>query len=187
MHKRSVKVKKRDEPVLSMVRNIKACHPFCSWYYLVIVLDRFTKEIISYRLSLQSKSRDWQEALEAAVTKRFPKGIKNSLLELLYLISDNGCQPTSLSYMKVTSDLGIKQIFTSWSNPKGNADTERVIRTLKEDLNWCYDWDHPFDFQRALDKWVNNYNQDFPHQNLGYRTSCQYYQEYVKNKEQVLT
>jgi len=138
-------------------------------------------------LSLQSKSTDWQQALEEVVQKRFPKGIKDSLTETLYLVSDNGCQPTSLSYMETCSDLGIKQIFTSWSNPKGNADTERVIRTLKEDLIWCYDWDHPFDFQRALEKWVDNYNQDYPHQALGYRTPCEYYQQYVKNKEQVLT
>ena len=89
--------------------------------------------------------------------------------------------------MQACSTLGIKQIFTSWSNPKGNADTERVIRTLKEDLVWPYDWDNLFTFQRALDKWVDNYNQDFPHQALGYRTSCEYYQKYGKNKELVLT
>ena len=151
------------------------------WYYLVIVFDWFTKEIIGYHLSLQSKSRDWQVALEEAVQKRFPKGIKDSLKETLFLVSDNGCQPTSISYMKACSDLGIKQIFTSWSNPKGNADTERVIRTFKEDLIWPYDWDHPFDFQRALENWIDNYNQDYPHQSLGYRTPCEYYQQYVKN------
>ena len=33
------------------------------WYYLVIVLDWYTKEIIGYCLSLQSKSKDWQKAL----------------------------------------------------------------------------------------------------------------------------
>ena len=104
-----------------------------------------------------------------------------------YLFSDNECQPTSLSYMQACSTLEIKQIFTSWSNPKGNADTERMIRTLKEDLVWPYDWDNPFAFQRALDKWVDNYNQDFPHQALGYHTPCEYYQKYGKNKELVLT
>ena len=70
--------------------------------------------------------------------------------------------------------------------PKGNADTERVIRTLKEDLVWPYDWDHPFAFQRALDKWVDNYNQDFPHQSLGYHTPCEYYQNYGKIKRFIL-
>jgi len=27
-------------------------------------------------------------------------------------------------------------IFTNWSNPKGNADIERVNRSLKKDLVW---------------------------------------------------
>jgi len=83
--------------------------------------------------------------------------------------------------MKVCADPGIKQIFTNWSNPKGNADTERVIRTLKEDLVWPYDWDDPFVFQRALEQWVDNYNQDYPHQALGYHTPCKYCQNYVKS------
>lgn len=30
--------------------------------------------------------------------------------------------------------LGIKQIFTSFNNPKGNADTQRMVRTMKEEL-----------------------------------------------------
>lgn len=36
--------------------------------------------------------------------------------------------------------LDVKQIFTSYNNPKGNADTERVIKTLKEDLIWPREW-----------------------------------------------
>ena len=62
------------------------------WYYLVIVLDWYTKEIIGHSLSLQSKRRDWQDALNQAVQKRFPLGIKDSLKGILYLVSDNGCQ-----------------------------------------------------------------------------------------------
>ncbi len=38
--------------------------------------------------------------------------------------------------MKECSALEIKQIFTCYNNPKGNADTERVIRSVKEDLIW---------------------------------------------------
>ena len=142
------------------------------WYYLVVVLDWYTKKIVGYSFSLQSKSKEWQEALSQEVNHCFPKGIKESKKTILYLVSDNGCQPTSLSYMKACSDLGIKQIFNSWSNPKGNSDTERVIRILKEDLVWPYDWDNPFHFQRALKRWIDNYNHDYPHQALNYHTPC---------------
>lgn len=39
------------------------------------------------------------------------------------LVSDNGSQSTSIKFMQVCKDLNIKQIFTSYNNPKGNADT----------------------------------------------------------------
>jgi putative transposase len=38
--------------------------------------------------------------------------------------------------MRKMALLEIKQIFTSYDNPKGNAETERVMRTIKEELIW---------------------------------------------------
>ena len=106
------------------------------WFYLTIVLDWHTKEIVGYSLSIQSKTDDWLDALEMAINNRFPKGIRDTLKEQLFLISDNGCQPTSGRFRLNCSLAGIKQIFTTWNNPKGNADTERVMRRIKEDFIW---------------------------------------------------
>jgi putative transposase len=150
------------------------------WMYLVIIIDWHTKEIIGHCLSMQSKTDQWLEALHEAVDKRFPHGIRDTMEEQLHLVSDNGCQPSSQRYIKECGVLGINQIFTSWSNPRGNADTERVLRTLKEDLVWCHDWDNPFDFQAALKDWINRYNRDFPHQTLNYMTPEQFYQKNVE-------
>ena len=38
-------------------------------------------------------------------------------------------------------------IFTSYNNPKGNADTERVMRTLKEECLGLREWTSPFDYR----------------------------------------
>ena len=107
--------------------------PSYGWMYLHLVLDWYSKEIIGVHFSFQTKQTDWEVALNQAVNKRFPDGILNSKKKPS-LISDNGCQPTSQKFMKECSELEIKQIFTTWNNPKGNADTESVFRTLKEDL-----------------------------------------------------
>lgn len=156
------------------------------WLYLCIVLDWCTKEIVGYSLGIQSKTDDWLNAVEMAVNDRFPNGIRSHLkTQELFLISDNGCQPTSQRFMMNCSLLGIKQIFTTWSNPKGNSDTERVMRTLKEDLVWTYDWDNPFAFSEALDKWIIAYNTDYPQQALNNMTPEQYFNSF--NKEPVLT
>jgi transposase InsO family protein len=48
-------------------------------------------------------------------------------------MSDNGSQPTSLGFMKACSNLKIQQKFTSYSNPKGKTDIERMIKTVEEE------------------------------------------------------
>jgi hypothetical protein len=49
---------------------------------------------------------------------------------------DNGCQPTLGALMVVHSTLAIRQASTSHNNPKGNADPERMMCTLKEGCRW---------------------------------------------------
>jgi putative transposase len=63
--------------------------------------------------------------------------------------------------------LGIRQAFTSYSNPKGNADTERFLRTLKEELVWLREWTSPAAFFEALAHWLANYNASYLHSALG--------------------
>jgi hypothetical protein len=98
-----------------------------------------------------------------------------------YFASPDFAQPLDLvkvqfGFIAACSVPGIKQIFASYNNPKGNADTERVMRTIKEDLVWPNDFESPFDLQPALDKWVNDYNTDFPHSSIGYKTPCEFEQ-----------
>ncbi len=86
--------------------------------------------------------RSGGEGLNHAVNNQFPNGILSKNKDLS-LISDNGSQPTSQKFMKEYSALEIKQIFTCYNNPKANADTERVMRNIKEDLIWIKEWLSP--------------------------------------------
>ena len=147
------------------------------WVYLHVVLDWGSKKIVGWQLSPRSKTVDWLEALSGAVNEQFPEGIRES--EGLKLVSDNGCQPTSVSFMAACRALDVKQIFTSYNNPKGNADTERVIRTLKEDLIWPREWNSYQQLENALKRWVKNYNEDFPHSSIDYLTPAQYEQKHL--------
>jgi transposase InsO family protein len=90
--------------------------PVTGWVYLVIVLDWHSKKIVGWDLSSRSKTGEWKRAVEVAVEREFPKGVRGRGLKL---ISDNGSQPTSRSFMKNMATLGIEQIFTSYSNSQG--------------------------------------------------------------------
>lgn len=87
--------------------------------YWCAFLDCCTKEIIGYSLSIQSMTDDRFYAIEMAVNNHFPNGIREHLKEReLFLLFDNGCQQTSQRFMMNCSLSGIKQIFTTWSNPR---------------------------------------------------------------------
>jgi hypothetical protein len=57
--------------------------------------------------------------------------------------------------------MGIRQAFTSYSNPKGKADTERFLRTIKEELVWLREWASLAAFFAALDRWLADYNASY--------------------------
>ena len=72
--------------------------------------------------------------------------------------------------MKTCSNLDIKQIFTSSNNPKGDADTERMMRTMKEELIWPRKWENESELSLALNKWVEYYNRSYLHSAYGYHS-----------------
>jgi len=82
----------------------------------------------------------------------YPQGLRGNGL---WLMSDNGSQATSLSFMKACSILEVEQAFTSYNNPKGNADTERMIRTIKEELFWLRGGENERELSLELNKWVD--------------------------------
>jgi len=145
------------------------------WAYLHVVLDWGSKKLLGSTLSHTSRTADWLDALNQAVNAQFPQGIRE-VKSPPELVSDHGSQPTSQRFIGACRDLGIGQIFTSYCNPKGNAGTERVIRTIKEDLVWPREHASLAVLEEELREWVRQYNHQFPHSALGYDTPYQYEQ-----------
>lgn len=137
------------------------------WVYITIVLDWFSKVIVGYHVGYQSRAAHWLEALNMAIQSNFPNGVRE---KNLHLMSDNGSQPTSLSFMKECKLLDINQTFTSYNNPKGNADTERMMRTIKEELLWIQEWESITAVQSAFTQWTIDYNNEYLHSTLGWNT-----------------
>jgi putative transposase len=148
------------------------------WVYIVVVLDWYTKTIVGHYAGGRATAQHWLSALNMAVNRQFPDGVRGQGLSLM---SDNGCQPTAIAFMEACSTLGVTQAFTSYNNPTGNADTERVMRTLKEECLWLNEWTSPFELSRALEAWITDYNEHYLHSSLGYRTPRQFELEYQRS------
>ncbi|MBI2495851.1 MAG: transposase [Candidatus Omnitrophica bacterium] len=132
---------------------------------------------------LQATTAHWLAALDMAVNRQFPQGIEG---QALHLMSDNGCQPTSVRFLATCGQLGITQAFTSYNNPKGNADTERSIRTFKEECVWVRDWTSPFELADRVATWFESFNVSYLHSSLGYRTPEAFEQQWISSHQTLL-
>ena len=149
------------------------------WIYIVIVLDWYTRKITGYNISLQCKTTDWLNALHMAVNNQCSNGSREYHL---HLMSDNGSQPTSVTFLKTCKILNIQQAFTSYNNPKGNANTERVLRTIKEDCIWINEWCSLKQAQQDIEQWIYDYNHLYPHSMLNDLSPVEFEQMCTKQK-----
>ncbi len=155
------------------------------WAYVVLVVDWYSKKVVGHYCGEQSKAWHWLAALNKAINRQFPAGIRDMETEL-NLMSDNGSQPTSRSFMETCAGLRIKQAFTAYNNPKGNADTERMMRTLKEELCWLHEWQSVDVLKTALDRFVEDFNDGYLHSALGYKTPNAFEKEHFENQQATL-
>ena len=92
----------------------------------------------------------------------------------------------ALYLIQYKSSLTKVEQYTSYNNPKGNADTERMIRTMKEELFWLREWEDERELSHELDEWVDYYNTSYLHSAHGYRTPVQAQEEYYQKRGDTL-
>jgi transposase InsO family protein len=149
------------------------------WIYLVAVVDWYSRKVVGHAMDVHCRSELWIQALESAVLNEFPNGSRD---ENLFLMSDNGSQPTSQKFMHVAGILGIQQTFTSYNNPKGNANTERWFRTFKEDCVWINEWSNIKEARKDVLNWIEFYNNDYIHSALNGMSPNEFLAQYsLKN------
>jgi hypothetical protein len=102
-----------------------------------------------------------------AVTRQGPKGARGQGVSLR---RDHGGQPTALAFLPAGQTLGIPQACTSSNNPNGHADTERVMRPLKEEGRWRTEWGSPVELISAQEAWMAHDNDHSLHSARGCQT-----------------
>jgi putative transposase len=72
--------------------------------------------------------------------------------------------------------LGIRQIFTSYNNPKGNANTERYLRMYKEEVVWPVEEMSYSELVARTKEYEKFYNRKYPHSALKYKSPREVYE-----------
>ena len=137
------------------------------WRYLAVVMDRWSRRILGWRLSSRRTSTVTQAVMRSALRLRKPQ-------PGLIFHSDRGVEYGAYAYRDLLARHGIAQ---SMNRPRGigdNACMESFFHSLKSD---CIHGAHfPSDelLRHTVARYISHYNRHRMHSALGYRSPIDY-------------
>lgn len=146
--------------------------------YLSTILDAYTKEALAHVLS---DSLEIDFVLETVRIMQRDHGI--SLQEETLIHSDQGCHYTSVQFIKLVNDLGLRQSMSRRGNCWDNAPQESFYGHMKDELaDKMALWETFDDARCDVDDWFDYYNNDRYQWQLAKLSPRQYYR-YVTTGE----
>jgi len=136
------------------------------WFYLVAILDWYSRYVLSWQLSKTLTPDFCVEALSRACQIATPQ-IHNS---------DQGSQFTSFEYIsKLREYPEIKISMDSRGRCFDNIFTERLWRTVKYEEVYLHDYTSYDEARESLGRYFQVYNHRRLHQSLNYKTPAEIY------------
>lgn len=136
-----------------------------SFAYLVVVMDWYSRYVLSWELSLSLESDFCVNALQKALVISKPE-IFNS---------DQGSQYTSTDMTDVLKTADIKISMDGKGRVFDNIMIERLWRTVKYEEVYLHDYENPDVAHEGLEKYFEFYNQERRHSTLGQKTPSEVY------------
>lgn len=138
------------------------------WYYLISVLDDYSRKILAWRLQSNMDSNAFTDVVELACEFA---GLKYKPLMTgsdgnPKLVSDRGPGLISKAFSEYLETRGIGHILASPYHPQTNGKIERFHRSAKERINLVI-WDSPDELELEINNFIAYYNQERYHEALG--------------------
>jgi putative transposase len=133
--------------------------------YLTAVIDWFSRYVLSWRLSNTLEGRFCLEALDEALARGRPE-IFNT---------DQGSQFTSREYTDRLEGAGVAVSRDGRGRALDNVFVERLWRSVKYEDIYIKDYELVPELESGLGSYFWFYDEERPHQSLGYRTPGEVY------------
>jgi|TARA_B100001971_G_scaffold200791_1_gene212757 transposase InsO family protein len=125
------------------------------YYYMVTVLDDFSRFILGWRLQVDMTTPSLIEVVQDAIDVT---GMTDVPVEdRTKLLSDNGSGYVSRLFREYLQLVGIRHVLAAPYHPQTNGKLERYHQTLKRDVNQL-PYDVPRELEIAIGKFVDFYN-----------------------------
>lgn len=139
--------------------------------YLVAVIDWYSRYVLSWELSNSLDTRFCLKALNEALHQGIPE-IFNT---------DQGAQFTSEDFTDILKAYGIKISMDGRGRALDNIFIERLWRSVKYEDIYIKDYSNMIELYQGLKAYFNFYNNERPHQSIGYQRPAKlYYEQSIK-------
>jgi putative transposase len=135
------------------------------WMYLFAVIDWYSRCIVAWELSNTFDTAFIIRCLMRAFSKAKPEIIN----------SDQGSQFTSNKYIDLLKANNIRISMDGRGRATDNARTERFFRSLKYEKLYLIEYCIVEEVKSAISLFVDEYNNERPHQAIGYRHPADVY------------
>lgn len=129
--------------------------------YLVVILDLYSRKVLSWKVSNTLDSAFCVAALEEAIENFGVPAIFNT---------DQGCQFTSDQFTSVLKAHDIRISMDGKGRALDNIYVERLWRSLKYEDIYLKDYESTVELKAGLERYFNFYNTERFHQSHDYRT-----------------
>jgi putative transposase len=164
-----------------LLKNVEACKPNHiwgvdityvplrnGWMYLVAYMDWYSRYVVSWEIDHTLEIGFVLSALNRALQVATPE----------ILNSDQGSHFTSPKHTAILLEKSIKISMDGRGRAMDNIFTERLWRSIKYENIYINDYNSPREARRGIAQYFDEYNNERPHQSLGYKTP----EEVYKNK-----
>ena len=132
------------------------------WYYLISVLDDYSRKILSWKLQSTMTTDAFSEVIELACENVKISNLKKSPK----LVTDRGSALISKDFEIYLEERGIGHILASPYHPQTNGKIERFHKSCKEKV-YLNVHETPYELEREIGRFIEWYNQGRYHEALG--------------------
>jgi putative transposase len=140
--------------------------------YLVAIMDWHSRYVLAWRLSNTMEVGFCLEALAEALSKG-----RSEIFN-----TDQGSQFTSDAFTSVLLEQGIQVSMDGKGRYTDNIFVERLWRSIKYEEVYLKAYQNGTEARAGIGAYLDFYNQERPHQALGYQTPRQVFQEGLQNR-----
>jgi putative transposase len=167
---KGMKIDRADRVWCSDITYIRTKYGFV---YLTAVMDWYSRYVLSFEVSNTLDKDFCIKALQSALSGSKPE-IFNS---------DQGVQFTNDEFVNCLKEESIRISMDGRGRAHDNIFIERLWRTVKYEEVYLNDYESVRDAIASLYKYFKFYNEERPHQSLGYKTPHEVYYENKKETE----